>query len=102
MNGHKDIFGKEIKVGDYICYGAVDGRSGVIRVGRVVELSFRDTYYEKGTPIVKVHAAEYGWKKCPEPQSKAVTLSFTSRMAVLSEEQVSEDWKEAIAKVGKK
>ena len=36
--GVPDLRGDYVKVGDTIAYGAVDGRSGMIRVGEVIEI----------------------------------------------------------------
>lgn len=46
-----DLRGDYVKVGDTIAYGAVDGRSGMIRVGKVIEIvaTHEKPYYTGST-----------------------------------------------------
>lgn len=94
-----DLFKKEISVGDYIIYSAVDGRSGVLRVGKVLELTKGNISYEsKKVPKIKVKSANYGfldWKGNTRidgwTRQKDVTLSFFERVAVVSRDSLSEE-----------
>lgn len=92
-----DMFGREIKVGDYIVYAALADRSGVLRAGRVTELTHGKTGYSKPGPKIKVESwnnyrANRGWGTYAEERSgkqKAVSLSFLDRLIVVPEEYVS-------------
>lgn len=61
-----DLRGDYVKVGDTIAYGAVDGRSGMIRVGKVIE-------------IVEEHAKaeSYGYTR-KVPTKLRVQVEFSS------------------------
>lgn len=90
MGQYKDLFGREIKVGDYITYAANDGRCGVLRAGQVIELT-KGTVAgdEKKTPKVKIKSAYFGvdWHatsmKHKWVRQKNVTLGFLDRLIVL-------------------
>jgi hypothetical protein len=99
MSEYKDLFNKEIKVGDYIVYAANDGRCGVLRIGKVVELTVskeEDYYTKKKSPKIRAKSAcyrmvdydtrEYGWQK-----QKDVSLGFFERLVVMDENAVPED-----------
>jgi len=92
-NPYKDLFGREIKIGDYITYAANDGRCGVLRVGRVVELTeSKEINYcynvESKIPKIRAKSAryrmidyktrEYGWNR-----QKDVSLGFLDRLIVV-------------------
>jgi hypothetical protein len=109
---YKDMFGREIKVGDYIIYAGVDGRSGVLRAGRVLKLTVGKSGWEKTTPKVTCDTWNYGntveWDHKANPskatpfvksgrQSKAVTLGFLERMIVVPEDYVHAKVKEDLA-----
>jgi hypothetical protein len=84
-----DLFKKEINVGDHIIYSAVDGRSGVLRVGQVIELTkAKETYSGKVIPKIKAKSACWGWKDTWERQ-RDVSLGFFERIAVVSKESLS-------------
>jgi len=107
---YKDMFGNDIKEGDYIVYGAVDGRSGTLRAGQVLKLttSKRDKYYPDRAPEPKVMVASWSnfraegtWRTPdgPEPsgRQKNVTLSFLDRMIVVPVESMGEKIKRDLA-----
>lgn len=99
---YKDMFGRDIKVGDYIVYGAVDGRSGTLRAGRVLELTVGSVGYKAG-PKIKAETwsnfRSQGWSGEVKSgkQSKAVSLGFLDRLIVVPAEIVSEKIKEDLA-----
>lgn len=90
MGQYKDLFGREIKVGDYIAYAALDGRCAVLRAGQVIELT-KGTVNgdEKKTPKVKVKSAYFGVDchatsmKHRWVRQKNVTLGFLDRLIVV-------------------
>lgn len=90
MSQYKDLFNREIKVGDYITYAALDGRCAVLRVGQVIELT-KGTVAgdEKKTPKVKIKSAYFGvdWHatsmKHRWVRQKNVTLGFLDRLIVV-------------------
>lgn len=45
--GVPDLRGDYVKVGDTIAYGAVDGRSGMIRIGKVIEIVWHHKSFER-------------------------------------------------------
>lgn len=96
---YKDMFGREIKVGDYIVYAALADRSGVLRAGRVLELTKSKTSH--GTPVPKVkceswnyYQSQNSWRENVTGKQKAVSLSFLSRMVVVPESYVSQKIKD--------
>lgn len=93
---YKDMFGREIKVGDYIVYAALADRSGVLRAGRVLELTQSKTSYSDPIPKIKCESWNYyqanGYRNGSGKQ-KAVSLGFLSRMVVVPESYVSQQIK---------
>lgn len=92
---YKDMFGRNIKVGDYIVYAGLADRSGVLRAGRVIELTHSKTGYGKPEPKVKCESwnnyRSKGWNgEEKSGKQKAVSLGFLDRMIVVPEEIVSE------------
>lgn len=93
---YKDLLGNEIKVDDFIVYGAVDGRSGVLRVGQVIELTYTKGGYGDVVPKVRVKSwsnSRTFWGHDNEERSgrqKNVTLGFLDRMIVVQADQVNE------------
>lgn len=92
---YKDMFGRDIKVGDYIVYAGLADRSGVLRAGRVIELTHSKTAY--GDPIPKVKCESWnnfrsqGWNnEVLSGKQKAVSLGFLDRLIVVPAEIVSE------------
>ena len=85
MSTHNDLFGNPINVGDYIVYSAVDGRSGTMRVGQVLELKPEGKVFSKSWSNFRS-----GWNKAGSGRQKNVTLSFTDRMIVVPQEMISE------------
>lgn len=94
MNTHKDLFGREIKPGDYIVYAAVDGRSGTLRTGQVIELKFGAPDWRTKEPQLKLFVKS--WSNFSGRQ-KNVTLSFLDRLIVVPESIVSDEIKTALA-----
>ena len=88
---HKDMFGRQIKVGDYIVYGAVDGRSGTLRAGQVIELKEAKDW--RGVQTSKLFVKS--WSNFHGRQ-KNVTLSFLDRLIVVPAETLSENIKRAL------
>jgi TfoX/Sxy family transcriptional regulator of competence genes len=90
---YRDMFGNEIKVGDYIVYGGLADRSAVLRAGRVVAL-------KNG----KVRAQSWnnyraqGWNgEVKSGKQKDVTLAFLDRLVIVPESSVSEKIKSDLA-----
>jgi hypothetical protein len=89
---YKDLFGREIKAGDYITYAANDGRCGVLRVGQVIKLTRVENEYEDDV-ILKIQAksAYYGILSWDDEgyeikgwsRQKNVTLGFLDRLIVV-------------------
>lgn len=89
MSEYKDLFNREIKVGDYITYAANDGRCGVLRVGQVTKLTHSKEEI-RGQFVPKIWAksaryqmmnyktGEYGWDR-----QKDVCLGFLDRLIVV-------------------
>lgn len=101
---HVDMFGKEIKVGDFIVYGAVDGRSGTLRAGQVLELKETKNWSGEVEPKVFVKSwsnfRSKGWGAPDDTRSgrqKNVTLGFLDRLIVVPEEVVGEKVKKDLA-----
>jgi hypothetical protein len=91
-NQYKDLFGKEIKVGDFITYAANDGRCGVLRVGQVTKLTEAKNDYEDDIQLkIRVKSARYGYLDWDEEneniygwtRQKDVTLGFLDRLIVV-------------------
>jgi hypothetical protein len=68
--------GDLVGVGDTIAYGAVDGRSGMIHIGKVIEIveGHEKPYYKGSDYMVKVptklrieveYSSGYGWPEKP-------------------------------------
>ena len=103
---YKDLFGRDIEVGDYIVYAAVDGRSGTLRTGRVLKLTTsKPSKWSDDPPEAKIFCSSWsnfrarGWGKDDETsgRQKNVTLGFLDRMIVVDESQVSEKIKKDLA-----
>jgi len=100
---YKDMFGRDIKVGDYIVYAGLADRSGVLRAGRVIELTHSKTGY--GDPEPKIKAQSWnnyrskGWNDNKERSGKQkdVSLGFLDRLIVVPENMVSEKIKKDLA-----
>lgn len=88
MNKHKDLLGQEIKVGDYITYSAVDGRSGVLRIAKVLELKEVKDKYEDDD--IKYKVLVQSWSNFHGLQEKKVTLGFLDRIIVINKSIVSQ------------
>jgi hypothetical protein len=110
---YKDMFGNDIKVGDYIVYGGLADRSAVLRAGRVVALTqstkkvrfydrsigeFRNDY----EPKIRCQSwnnflsQDWGGKEKSGKQ-KDVSLGFFDRLIVVPEEIVSQKIKDDLA-----
>lgn len=102
---HTDLFGRTIKVGDYIVYSAVDGRSATLRVGQVLELKTitKDSWRNEPKEVVaKVFCKSWSnfkgtssWRAEslghePSGRQKNVTLGFLTRVVVVDPSTVSE------------
>jgi hypothetical protein len=92
---YKDMFGRDIKVGDYVVYAGLADRSAVMRAGRVIELTHSKTGY--GTPEPKIKCESWnnfratGWNgEEKSGKQKAVSLGFLDRLVVVPAEYVSE------------
>ncbi len=74
-----DAIGKEITVGSYITYEALNGRSAVLRIGRVKDVGMK----------VKASAAcrGYSWRESKSAngwsRQRDVSLEFTTRIMVV-------------------
>lgn len=92
---YRDMFGREIKVGDYIVYGGLADRSAVLRAGRVIELKCTKDWSGKLSPKVKAESWNnyrsmgYGGIEKSGKQ-KAVSLGFLDRIVVVPESYVSD------------
>jgi hypothetical protein len=91
---HTDLFGREIKVGDYFVYSAADGRSATIRVGQVLELRFGTPRRSDGRAAAKIYVKS--WSNFRGRQ-KNVTLGFLTRVVVVPKESVSDEILSALA-----
>lgn len=95
---YKDMFGRDIKVGDYIVYAGLADRSAVLRAGRVVELTFSKTGYSE-LPKIKVES----WNNFRAQgeglsgKQKAVSLGYLDRLVVVPKDFVSEKIKTDLA-----
>jgi hypothetical protein len=90
-----DMFGREIKVGDYIVYAGLADRSAVLRAGRVIELTHSKTGYGEPEPKIRCESwnnyRAQGWHgEQKSGKQKAVSLGFLDRMIIVPEEYVSE------------
>lgn len=100
-NQYKDLFNREIKVGDYIVYSAVDGRSGVLRAGKVVELTQSkeiDYSTEEKIPKIRAKSAYYGfidWKGDTRidgwSKQKDVSLGFFERIIIAQKDTLPKE-----------
>ena len=92
---YKDMFGREIKPGDFIVYAGLADRSAVLRAGRVIELTHSKTDYGKPEPKIKCESwnnyRARSWDGTEKSgKQKAVSLGFLDRLIVVPEEFVSE------------
>jgi len=99
---YKDKLGQDIKVGDYIAYGAALGRCSTIHLGRVLELTqskVTEWHHDKPTPKLKVRACtNHSWDETRGMQllSKPVSLGFFERLVVLHPDTVPQNIKELL------
>ena len=110
---YKDMFGRDIRVGDYVVYAGFADRSAVLRAGRVVELTCSkeevSIYDRKAGKHILGHEPKIrceswnnfralGWNdKGQSGKQKAVLLGFLDRLVVVPEEYVSQKIKEDLA-----
>ena len=110
---YKDMFGRDIKVGDYVVYAGLADRSAVLRAGRVIELTYSKekvrTYDRKSgehrfdhEPKVKCESwnnfRAQGWNgEEKSGKQKAVSLGFLDRLIVVPEDFVSQKIKDDLA-----
>jgi hypothetical protein len=97
---YRDFFGNTIKAGDYIAYAVTSGRSGVLKIGRVTELSKSNGWSEKDKAIIKAKTAmRWSWKDKYEVQNggSPVAIRETERSVVLQDSQVPTELKELLA-----
>lgn len=96
---YKDMFGRDIKVGDYIVYAGAAGRSSVLRAGQVVALTVSQDTYKK-VPKIRCKSWNYFnsiWRAGETGRQKDVSLEHFSRIVVVPEEYVSEKIKKDLA-----
>jgi hypothetical protein len=107
---YKDMFGRDIKVGDYIVYAGLADRSAVLRAGRVIELTHskeKVSLYDRKTgkhsvgyePKIKCESwnnfRSQGWSgEEKSGKQKAVSLGFLDRLIVVPADYVSDKIKE--------
>lgn len=103
---YKDMFGRDIKVGDYIVYAGLADRSAVMRAGRVVELTYTKAKYSSVEPKIRVaswnnfRANDRNWKdpnKKTSGRQKDVVLGFLDRLIVVDASTVSDQVKNDLA-----
>ena len=110
---YRDMFGREIRVGDYIVYAGLADRSAVMRAGRVIELTHSkdkvstydrktDTHVYDYEPKIKCESwnnfRSQGWNgEEKSGKQKAVSLGFLDRLVVVPEEYVSQKVKDDLA-----
>lgn len=103
---HIDLFGRELKVGDYIAYSAVDGRSATMRVGKIEALKKREGRYAADQTYTVFcrswsnYRNSSSWYKtstgAPTGRQKNVTLSFVDRLIYVSPEMIPEHIKKEL------
>ena len=96
---YKDMFGRDIKVGDYIVYAGAEGRSSVLRAGQVVALTMSQQGYNK-VPKIRCKSWSYfnsKWSAGQSGRQKDVSLEHFSRIVVVPKEHVSEKIKGDLA-----
>lgn len=102
---YKDLFGREINVGDYIVYAAADGRSATMRTGQVLKLTMSKQQWSGDEPEPKIFCSSWsnfrarGYGKDDEKsgRQKNVTLGFLDRLVVVDASQVSDKIKKDLA-----
>jgi hypothetical protein len=100
---YKDMFGNDIKVGDYIVYAGLADRSGVLRAGQIIELTYTKGGYGAVEPKVRARSwnnfrSRDGYDgNTRSGRQKDVSLGFLDRMIIVPTEQVSEKIKADLA-----
>jgi hypothetical protein len=108
---YRDMFRREIKIGDYIVYGGSAGRSAVLRAGLVIELTCSKgkqwdgrTQTSDYEPKIRIkswnnYRAERSYKSGAEAsgRQKDVTLGFLDRLIVVHPDTVSDKVKRDLA-----
>ena len=90
---YKDMFGRDIHVGDYIVYAAMDGQSATLRSGQVIELKAPKNWRGEAEPKLFVKSWS-NWKGARNDgegsgRQKNVTLAFLNRVVVVDPNTVS-------------
>lgn len=100
---NKDVLGNEIKVGDYIVYGAAKGRCAGLNIGRVAAIGKRAAGNEGKKLKWTVDAIQVSWGEytrtgmneyAANPKPRPVHLEFSERICVIPEFIVPEVLKE--------
>lgn len=92
---YKDMFGRQINVGDYIVYAGLADRSAVMRAGRVLALTQSKTEYSDPEPKIRVsswnnfRSRTYNGEE-KSGRQKDVSLGFLDRLIVVPEDYVSD------------
>lgn len=64
-NRHLDVTGKELKLGDLICFAATYGQSSVLKFGVITSLRYQDSRWRQNVdppPAISVISAEKNYK----------------------------------------
>lgn len=78
-----DAMGREIFAGDKVVYSAADGRSAVLRRGRVVEAYWKDTSTGP-EPRILIECERYNrWSRTWLDMHTKITLRHPERIAVV-------------------
>lgn len=97
---HTDLFGREIKVGNYIVYAGAEDRSAVLRVGQVLKLTFAKNRRYGEPDVAKVFCKSwnnfrsegFSWREGLEPsgRQKNVTIGFLTRVVIVDPSTISD------------
>lgn len=91
---HRDSTGREIRVGDYICYSAMRSQSCKLKFGKVLATPVRKPFYsDKEVPTLRVSTAmeSHHWKNGKfienewhlQKDGKSVTLDKLENVLVI-------------------
>lgn len=92
-----DKANREIKVGDYIVYGTLLGRSAALKFGKVVSIEEIEGSYGANCKLrVNGVEEEFWWKEGTKWRLTRGTLSFSNRTVIIPGEILPKDIKDLL------
>lgn len=95
-----DKLGQDILVGSYIAYGHLLDRSAGLRIGKVLDITWKKRWSnDKLSPHYTVWGVDEGWDGKLELCLKKGTLQFSDRIIVLPDDKLPKAYRDLLEPV---